>query len=70
MSDKFQSGDRVVRRGVPGPAGTVQKVRVETTRESLRESKEGEEPPAVTVTVVWDNGTISHFVPEGLERAQ
>lgn len=69
MGQSFKVGDRVKRRGGVGPQGTVQKVRIEQIRESLRESKDDLEPPAVTVTVLWDNGTTSHFVPDGLENA-
>ena len=67
MSEEFKTGDRVKRSGQPGPLGTVQKIRIETVRTTLKE--DGSEPPGVTVTVLWDNGTLSHFVPEGLERA-
>ena len=62
-------GDRVVRKGVPSPRGTIQSIRVETIRSSLRQTKEGEPSPGVTVSVIWDNGTTSHFVPEGLAKA-
>jgi hypothetical protein len=62
----FKVGDRVQRPENDGPLGTVQKVRVETTRTSIRSSTDAE-PPGVTVTVLWDNGTLSHFVPDGLE---
>jgi hypothetical protein len=63
---EFQQGDRVKQANAGGMAGTVQKVRVETVRTSLKE--DGNEPPGVTVTVLWDNGTLSHFVPEGLAK--
>ena len=66
-SKKFKVGDRVARAGVPGPNGTVQKVRVETMRTTIKQ--DSSEPPAITLTVLWDNGTLSHFVPEGLEKA-
>ncbi|MCC6220121.1 MAG: hypothetical protein IT291_02660 [Deltaproteobacteria bacterium] len=69
MGKKFEVGDRVKRSGVEGPVGSVSKVRVETVRTTLKENKEGIEEPGVTVTVLWDNGTTSHFVPEGLEKA-
>ena len=62
----FEIGDRVGRVGFEGPCGTVQKVRVETVRDSIKQ--DDGEPPAVTVTVLWDNGTISHFVPDGLQK--
>lgn len=62
----FKTGDRVKKAGVKGPLGTVQKIRVETVRESLKQDEK--EAPAVTVTVLWDNGTLSHFVPGGLTR--
>ncbi len=67
-SYNLQVGDRVVRRGITGPRGTVQAIRVETIRSSIRQTKEGESTPGVTVSVIWDNGTTSHFVPEGLEK--
>ena len=68
MSNKlqFKTGDRVIRADMPGPAGTVQKLRIETTRTSVK--ADGAEPPGVTVTVLWDNGTLSHFVPDGLKK--
>jgi len=66
---EFKVGDQVVRRGQAGPVGIVRKIRQETVRTSLKESTDGEEEAAVTVTVLWDNGTTSHFVPEGLETA-
>ncbi len=62
----FQVGDRVVWTGHAGPTGTVQRIRVETTRETIKEDTT--EGPNVTVTVMWDNGTVSHFVPDGLEK--
>lgn len=65
QSGSFNAGDRVRLAGTTGPLGTVKKVRMETIRQSIRESES--EPPGVTVTVLWDNGTLSHFVPEGLE---
>lgn len=67
MSEKlpFETGDRVKKSDTDGPFGTVQKVRVETVRKSIKES---DEPPSVTVTVLWDNGTTSHFVPNGLTK--
>ena len=63
----FKPGDRVLRPGVDGPMGTVQNVRVETMRTSVK--AEGAEPPGVAVTVLWDNGTLSHFVPDALRKA-
>ncbi len=68
MSNSLQAGDRVVRSGTSGPQGTIQKVRVERVRESLKENQAGKEPPGVTVTVLWDNGTSSHFVPHALSK--
>ena len=65
---KFKAGDRVVRQGDSGPLGTVQRVRIETSRSTIKEG--GQEPPGITVTVLWDNGTTSHFVPESLDLAQ
>ena len=63
---KFKAGDRVTRVNTDGPLGTVERVRVETVRETIKQ--EGGEDPAVTVTVIWDNGTLSHFIPDGLTR--
>ena len=68
MASKFKSGDRVSRVGITGPQGTVKKVRVEAVGPTLKESKEGQEGPGVTVTVLWVNGTTSHLVPEGLQK--
>ena len=62
----FEVGDRVVRTGTKGPYGLVQKVRVDTTRNTIKE--DGGEPPGITVTVLWDNGTLSHFTPEMLAK--
>jgi hypothetical protein len=63
--NKFKAGDRVIRAGKVGPQGIVQKIRMETVRNTIREG--GNESPGVAVTVLWDNGTTSHFVPDGLE---
>lgn len=62
----FKVGNRVKRVGVSGPLGTVRNIRIETVRTSLKQ--DGTEPPGVCVTVLWDNGTLSNFVPEGLEK--
>ena len=67
MELNFQKGDRVKRFGTLGPLGTVQNIRVETVRQSIK--VEAGEPPGVAVTVLWDNGTKSHFVPGALEKA-
>lgn len=64
---KFKTGDRVKRVQGEGPLGTVQGVRVETTRQVIKVDET--EPPSVTVTVLWDNGTVSHLVPDGLEKS-
>ena len=61
-------GDRVKSSDGRGPAGTVRKVRFETARATISEESSNE-PPGVTVTVLWDNGTTSHFVPGGLRKA-
>lgn len=61
-------GDRVTRKGILGPRGTVQAIRIETVRSSIRQKKDGEQAPGVNVSVIWDNGTVSHFVPESLEK--
>jgi hypothetical protein len=62
----YEKGDRVKRLNSDGPIGTVQKVRTETVRQSIK--IDGTEPPGVTVTVLWDNGTKSHFVPDSIEK--
>ena len=62
----FKPGDRVIRPGIDGPVGTVENVRIETVRTSVK--AEGAEPPGVAVTVLWDNGTTSHFVPSALKK--
>jgi hypothetical protein len=61
----FSTGDRVKKKDTEGPFGTVQHVRLETIRQTITEQRT--EPPGITVTVLWDNGTTSHFVPNGLE---
>lgn len=66
-SNGYQKGDRVKRQDGSGPLGTVQKVRTETVRQSIK--IDGSEPPGVTVTILWDNGTKSHFVPQSIEKA-
>ncbi len=68
MDCPFKPGDRVVRveGSEAGPSGTVQNIRVETVRTSLKPNTN--EPPGVAITVLWDNGTVSHFVPDGLKR--
>jgi hypothetical protein len=63
----FTAGDRVKALGNSGPMGTVKRIRIETIRQSIKEEVRNE-PPGMTVTVLWDNGTLSHFVPEGLEK--
>ena len=62
----FKAGDRVKKAGTSGPLGTVEKIRFETMRETIKIDET--EPPSITVTVLWDNGTLSHFVPGGLEK--
>lgn len=63
----FSPGDRVRRTdGVSGPKGTVQNVRIESVRSSLKPNTS--EQLGVAITVLWDNGTLSHFVPDGLEK--
>ena len=61
----FVPGDRVKRKDLPGAVGTVQKVRSETAQSSIKSDKA---VPTETVTVLWDNGTLSHFIPEGLVK--
>lgn len=63
---EFKVGDRVRQKDVSGPTGTVKSIRVETTRETLKQ--DDSEPKSLTVTVLWDNGTLSHFIPDGLTK--
>ncbi|MCC6953910.1 MAG: hypothetical protein IT290_07310 [Deltaproteobacteria bacterium] len=63
---RFHEGDRVKRADQSGPLGTVTKVRIERTKATLK--TDSGEPPGVSVTVLWDNGTLSHFVPDSLTR--
>jgi len=65
-TDSFSVGDRVKRKDFDGPLGTVHNVRTETVVASLKDSKE---KPIETITVNWDNGTVSHLVPAGLSRS-
>lgn len=60
----FKIGDRVVRAETQGPAGTIFKVRSDTGHTSNRDR--GKNDKGLTITVLWDNGTLSHFIPEGL----
>lgn len=69
MAEKFEEGDRVKKAGGQSPVGTIQNIRTETVKDSIKEAAKDDEAPSVTVTVLWDNGTLSHFVPDGLERA-
>lgn len=62
----FTTGDRVKKKNTEGPFGTVQHVRLETIRQTVSDHRT--EPPGITVTVLWDNGTTSHFVPAGLDK--
>ncbi len=63
----YNRGDRVKKTGTAGPFGTVENIRVETVRQSIKESKED---PGVAITVLWDSGTKSHFVPSALEKVK
>lgn len=65
LNFNLKKGDRVRRVDAEGPLGTIQNVRIETVRQSIK--TDSNEPPGVTVTVLWDNGTVSHFVPGALE---
>lgn len=63
----FNRGDRVRRTGSEGPFGTVENIRVETLRQSIKESNDA---PGIAITVLWDNGTKSHFVPGALDKVK
>jgi len=70
VATKLKVGDRVIRQDVSGPHGTIKKIRVETVGPSLKEAPVGKEPPGVTVTVLWDNGSMSHLIPDSLQTIQ
>ena len=63
----FNRGDRVKRFETEGPFGTVENIRIETVRQSIKESNQA---PGIAITVLWDNGTKSHFVPGALEKVK
>jgi hypothetical protein len=63
---EFKVGDRVSRKDAEGPLGTIRQIREETKKSAARSS--GKEGPGVTVQILWDNGTLSHLIPENLER--
>ena len=67
QNQSFEAGARVVRQGTAGPKGTVQKVRTDTVRSSIVNSKDMDR--GTTVTVIWDNGTVSHYISGSLELA-
>lgn len=58
---KLKPNTRVKRKSVPGCLGTVQDIREEVT--PTRDIKH----KALIVRVLWDNGTLSQFDPDGLE---
>jgi len=64
-ASSFALGDRVKRKDLVGPVGTVRNVRTETAQSSIKSDKA---VPTETITVLWDNGTLSHFIPEGLDK--
>ena len=64
----IKQGNRVLRTGTTGPKGTVKQIRVETTRQTMRTGET--DPLGITVTVLWDNGTLGHFVPDGLQVSE
>lgn len=59
----FRKEERVKRKGGTGCQGTVQDVRTEITASTGDTSEKG-----WLVNVLWDNGTISYFAPDALER--
>lgn len=62
----FSAGDRVKRIQSNGCKGTVKEVREETMQAG--DSREKDKP--LIVSVLWDNGTISSFGPNGLEKVK
>ena len=65
MAEKFKLNDRVKRSNGEGCLGIIKELRAETT--SISDSKK-EKP--LLVSVLWDNGTLSYFAPEGLQLAK
>jgi hypothetical protein len=65
VAEKLKVNDRVKRLSGEGCIGVVKEIRAETT--SIGDSKK-EKP--VLISVLWDNGTISYFSPEGLQVAK
>lgn len=63
---EIKIGDRVIQANAIGPKGRVQNVRIETTRSTIKQN--ADESLGISITVLWDNGTLSHFVPEGLKK--
>ena len=59
----FQKEERVKRKSGKGCQGTVQDVRTEVTASTGDTSEKG-----WLVNVQWDNGTLSYFAPEALEK--
>jgi hypothetical protein len=58
----FKEKDRVRRSWGEGCLGTVQQVREEVTSTSGDVREKG-----LLISVLWDNGTLSYFSPEGLD---
>jgi len=65
VAEKFKVNDRVKRISGEGCMGIVKEVRAETT--SVGDSKK-EKP--LLIAVLWDNGTLSYFSPEGLQQSK
>jgi hypothetical protein len=62
---RLRENDRVKRKDRPGAIGTVKSIRQETTASTVEQKD-----IALLVTVLWDNGTLSSFSPEGLDSAE
>jgi hypothetical protein len=58
----FKASDRVKRVYGEGCLGTVQELRAEVTLSSEPDKEVG-----YIVVVLWDNGTLSSFSPDGLK---
>ena len=65
-SDKFEMGDRVRRKHGHGGCGVVKEIRREIQNPSAAVKKE---EGMLMIMVQWDNGTLSCFSPEALDRA-
>jgi len=64
-TNKLEVSDRVRRKEMRGCLGRVKDIRAEVTL-SAADTKE----KALLVSVQWDNGTLSYFTPDALEKVE